>query len=306
MTRPIRYLTRMLVFLGVVLLGAAVLFVPLVDAFMSNPILNGVILGVLVIGIIYNLRQVLMLWPEVKWIEAYRAGEAASRPPRLLGSMASMLNTRRGDLKLSALSMRSILDGIDARLAESRDISRYTIGLLIFLGLLGTFWGLLQTVAAVGGVIGSLSVGSGDVGSIFGELKRGLQAPLNGMATAFSSSLFGLAGSLVLGFLDLQAGQAMNRFYTDLEDWLSSATRLSSGAIGEGEHGVPAYIEALLENTADSLQDLQRTIARSEESRAATDQAVLALIQKIESSNDALGSEIRLLSKTIASLTVRR
>lgn len=306
MTGPGRYLTRMVVFLVLVVLGCAVIFVPLAEAFMSNPVLNGVILGVLLIGILYNIRQVAMLWPEVRWIEAFRRGEAPAKTPRLVGPMASMLGARKGELKLSALSTRSLLDGIDTRLAESRDISRYMIGLLIFLGLLGTFWGLLQTVAAVGDVVASLSVGSGDVGAIFGDLKRGLQAPLSGMATAFSSSLFGLAGSLILGFLDLQAGQALNRFYNDLEDWLSGLTRLSSGAIGEGEQGVPAYIEALLENTADSLQDLQRTISRSEESRIATDQAVVSLTQKIGESNEQLTSEIRLLSKTIAQLTGRR
>lgn len=306
MTGPGRYLTRSIAFLTVAALGCAVIFVPLSEAFMSSPVLNGVILAVLAIGILYNLRQVAMLWPEVRWIEAYRRGEESVRQPRLLGSMAAMLGGRKGELKLSALSTRSLLDGIDSRLAEARELSRYMIGLLIFLGLLGTFWGLLQTVAAVGDVVASLSVGSENVGAIFGDLKRGLQAPLSGMATAFSSSLFGLAGSLILGFLDLQAGQAMNRFYNDLEDWLSGLTRLSSGALGEGEHGVPAYIEALLENTADSLQDLQRTISRSEESRIATDQAVLALTQKIGESNELLSSEIRLLSKTIAQLTGRR
>ncbi|MEL0144704.1 MAG: flagellar motor protein MotA, partial [Alphaproteobacteria bacterium] len=170
---------------------------------------------------------------------------------------------RKDSLSLSTLSMRSLLDGIASRLDESRDLSRYTIGLLIFLGLLGTFWGLLQTVSSVANVIAGLQVGGGDAVTIFNDLKTGLEAPLSGMGTAFSSSLFGLAGSLLLGFLELQAGAAQNRFYNDLEDWLSTATRVSGGgalSVGEGDQSVPAYIQALLETTADSLDNLQRTV----------------------------------------------
>jgi len=211
-----------------------------------------------------------------------------------------MLGERNRDhLSLSALSMRSLLDGIYSRLDESRDLSRYTIGLLIFLGLLGTFWGLLGTVASIGNVIANLSINA-DTSAVFADLKDGLQAPMTGMGTAFSSSLFGLAGSLVLGFLDLQAGQALNRFYNDLEEWLSSLTRLSSGALsasGEGDQSVPAYVQALLEQTAESLESLQRTISRGEESRISANNTLMAVGEKMGTLSDHMRTEQALMMK---------
>src|SRR6266576_1855889 len=169
-------------------------------------------------------------------------------------------------VSLSASTLQALLDGIASRLNETRETSRYLIGVLIFLGLLGTFYGLLETVRSVGDVINAMNVSSSDLARAFADLKAGLESPLHGMATAFSSSLFGLAGSLVLGFLDLQAGQAQNRFYNDLEEWLSTYTRLSSGPFGDGSDGsTPAYLHALLEQTADSMENLQRIMARSEE-----------------------------------------
>jgi len=282
MTRPRRFLVRMILFLIAVAAMAAVLFLPLRDAFMTNAPLNGLILGVFLLGIIFNFRQILMLYPEVAWIESFRKNQAplsAPRQPRLLAPMATMLGERRDRLSLSALAMRSLLDGISSRLDESRDISRYTIGLLIFLGLLGTFWGLMGTVSSIREVIASLTVGSGDMVTIFDTLKKGLESPLSGMGTAFSSSLFGLAGSLILGFLDLQANQAQNRFYNDLEEWLSSLTRLSSGAltVEGGDQPVPVYVQALLEQTAESLENLQRTLARGEESRLSVNNSLMTL-----------------------------
>ncbi len=189
--------------------------------------------------------------------------------------------------------MRSILDGISASLDESRDLSRYLIGLLIFLGLLGTFWGLLQTVRSVADVISGLQVTGGEATQVFDSLKSGLSAPLSGMGTAFSSSLFGLAGSLILGFLDLQAGTAQNRFYNELEDWLSGVTRVSSGAAGvaEGDQSVPAYIQALLETTADSLDNLQRTIAQGEATRGKTDAALSVLADRLTTLTDQMRTE---------------
>lgn len=299
MTRPRRYLLRMLLFLIVVAAAAGLLYRPLVDAFMASPAINGLILGVLLLGIIYSFRQVLKLVPEVNWLESYRSDrEVLSHAEglRLLAPMARMMGDRRGRVSLSTMAMRSLLDGIGSRLDESRDLSRYTIGLLIFLGLLGTFWGLLQTIGSVGDVVGGLSVDGGELSSVFAELKRGLEAPLAGMGTAFSSSLFGLGGSLVLGFLDLQAGQAQNRFFNDLEEWLSSLTRLSSGALpGDGEHGVPVYVEALLEQTAESLEALQRTIARGEDSRNKTEAHLFDLGEKISALTDQLGAEQTLM-----------
>ncbi len=296
MTRPRRYLVRMIVFLVIAIIAAAATSAPLLAVFRANPVLNGLILGVLVVGVLYIFRQITVLYPEVAWIEAFRTdqpGLSLQSRPKLLGPMAQMLGERKGRLSLSALSTRSILDSISARLDESREISRYMIALLIFLGLLGTFWGLLATIRSVADVIGQLDVTGPDMASVFGDLKSGLEAPLSGMGTAFSTSLFGLAGSLILGFLDLQAGQAQNRFYNDLEEWLSSATRLSGGAsaVGEGEQSVPAYIQALLETTADSLDNLQRTIARSESERTGGAQGMASLAERLSTLTDQMRSE---------------
>jgi hypothetical protein len=296
MTSPQRYLTRMAIFLLLAAAAVGALYGQLLDSFMANPFINGVIVFVLVFGILFVFRQVWMLNVEVNWIETYRSerpGLSVAATPKLLAPMATMFGERSGRLSLSTMSMRSILDGISARLDESRDLSRYLIGLLIFLGLLGTFWGLLQTVRSVADVIGGLQVTGGDVNQVFDSLKTGLNAPLAGMGTAFSSSLFGLAGSLILGFLDLQAGSAQNRFYNELEEWLSGQTRVSSGAGGivEGDHSVPAYIQALLESTADSLDNLQRTIAQGEATRGKTDMALTVLADGLTTLTDQMRTE---------------
>jgi hypothetical protein len=285
-----RFLLRMMLFLMLVVGLAVALGRPLVNAFMGNPGVNGVILVILLSGIVYIFRQVLLLDPEIDWIESFRynrgddeqAGQEET-PPRLLAPMARMLGTGPGRrVSLSASSLQTLLDGIGSRLAETRETSRYLIGVLIFLGLLGTFYGLLETVRSVGGVLGGLSVGGSDAARAFADLKSGLESPLAGMSTAFSSSLFGLAGSLVLGFLDLQAGQAQNRFYNDLEEWLSTYTRLSGGQLGDsGDGSVPAYIQALLEQTADSLENLQRILARSEESRIGANATLASLTDRL-------------------------
>ena len=300
MIRPQRYLGRMIAFVVIIVLIAGALVGELQKAFLSNAALNGAILGVLVLGIAYIVRQVLLLKPEVDWIETYRRNEpglSVQKSPNLLAPMAAMLGERSGRFSLSAPSMRSLLDSISSRLDESRDISRYLIGLLIFLGLLGTFWGLLETVASIGTTVRSMSLASGDFETLFADLQRGLGAPLSGMATAFSSSLFGLAGSLVLGFLDLQAGQAQNRFYMDLEEWLSSITRLSSGGIGDGDQSVPAYVTALLEQTADSLDSLQRAIGRGEDSRISANSTLLQLTDKLATLSDQMRTEQDLMVK---------
>ncbi len=293
-----RFLVRMAVFLGAILLLAVALGRPLFAAFMGNPPVNGVILGILLAGIAYIFRQVVLLNPEIEWIESFRerlANRDLTAPgfpaPRLLAPMARMLGARQsGRVSLSATSLQTLLDGIASRLDETRETSRYLIGVLIFLGLLGTFYGLLETVRSVGGVIAALNISGGDLTRAFADLKSGLETPLHGMATAFSSSLFGLAGSLVLGFLDLQAGQAQNRFYNDLEEWLSTYTRLSSGPFGDGVEGsVPTYIQALLEQTADSLENLQRILARGEESRIAANTTLATLTDRLS----GLGENMR-------------
>ena len=194
MTRLQTFITRMIVFLTIVVAVVALLFEIIERAFMSNPALNSLIIGVMLLGIAYSFRQVLRLGPELRWMDGYRRnqpGLSVQAPPRLLSPMATMLGERQGRVTLSAVSMRTLLDTIGARLDESRDISRYLIGLLIFLGLLGTFWGLLDTINSVGGVIQGLSIGEGDFVTVFSDLKSGLEAPLSGMGTAFSSSLLG-------------------------------------------------------------------------------------------------------------------
>ncbi|HEX4111178.1 MAG TPA: flagellar motor protein MotA [Stellaceae bacterium] len=299
MTRPGRYLIRMAIFIFAA--AAAALFAePVLQRFfLGNPAVNGVILGILLAGIVYIFRQVMLLNPEVNWIEHFRRNQASvstERMPRLLSPMATMLGDRRGGrVSLSATGMRTLLDGIGSRLDETRETSRYLIGLLVFLGLLGTFYGLLQTVGSVSGVISGLSAGGGDPAGAFVELKSRLAAPLGGMSTAFSASLFGLAGSLVLGFLDLQAGLAQNRFYQDLEEWLSGFTRLSGGGGptgGEfGDAPIPAYIQALLEQTADGLENLQRILARGEEGRIAGNTNLQALTERLSLLNDHMRAE---------------
>ncbi len=302
MSSPHRYILRMSLFLAVVAAACTALAPQLQNAFVANAVLNGMILGVLLLGIAYIFRQVITLRPEIDWLDRFRKESTGGlvfpgtmsqeRPPRLLGPMAKMLAERKGRVSLSALSMRSLLDGIQSRIEESHDISRYMIGLLIFLGLLGTFWGLLETVEAVGSTIAGLGGVTNDPAALFEDLKSGLETPLSGMGTAFSSSLFGLAGSLVLGFLELQAGQAHNRFMNDLEEWLSGVTRLSAGGpIGDGEQSVPAYIQALLEQTADSLESLQRTVARGEDDRAAVNQNMITLTERLGTLTDQMRTE---------------
>jgi len=296
MTRPAQYLYRMIVFLLAVFTAAALLSPQLVTAFSSNPLLNTLIFVVLLLGIGWNLRQVVRLRPEVVWLETFQRSRtqlAALPSPRLLASMASMLAARQSKrddrFTLSGPAMRSLLDGIASRLDESRELSRYMTGLLIFLGLLGTFWGLLLTVRAVSDVIGGMSVGSGDINALFDQLKSGLSRPLRGMSTAFSSSMFGLAGALVLGFLDLTAGQAQNRFFNELEEWLAGLTRLSSGALGgEGEGSVPVYVQALLEQTAENMEGLQRVLMRGEEGRTQANTTLVSLAERIGTLSDTM------------------
>ncbi len=228
LSSPRIFLVRMLVFLVLCALVLVVLYKQILVAFMANPGLNALIGAVLAIGIILSFRQVIRLYPEVTWVNSFRIadpGLALDRRPKLLAPMAAILGRERsGRMTITQQTMRHLLDSIATRLDEARDISRYMTGLLVFLGLLGTFWGLIETVGSVGHIIDGLKVG-GDAGSLFDTLKEGLAAPLAGMGISFSSSLFGLAGSLILGFLDLQSSQAQNRFYTDLEDWLASTVR---------------------------------------------------------------------------------
>ena len=303
MTRPGRYLIRMLAFLVVVAGGLFVIRGELEKFFQANPFLNGLIIGILVIGILYTLRQVLVLWPEVSWIEHYTKNRTlAGRGPRFLAPMATMLGEREGRrLRLTAGTMRTLLDGIGIRLDEGREISRYMIALLVFLGLLGTFWGLLETVDAVVKVIGNLSVGAGEeVAKVLERFKAGLYDTLKGAGVAFSTSLFGLGGSLILGFLDLQAAQAQNRFYTDLEDWLSGMTRISAlptDSSGDSFESVSSYLQALLEHTATTMDDLSQTMVRGESERAKSAESVGALAERLGLLVEQLHTQQALLAR---------
>jgi hypothetical protein len=275
LSSPRIFLVRMLVFLVLCALVMVVLYKQIITAFFANPGLNALIGAVLLIGTILSFRQVIRLYPEVSWVNNFRIsdpGLAVERQhPTLLAPMAAILGGERtGRMTITQQTMRHLLDSIATRLDEARDISRYMTGLLVFLGLLGTFWGLIETVGSVGKVIDGLKVG-GDAGALFDTLKEGLAAPLGGMGISFSSSLFGLAGSLILGFLDLQSSQAQNRFYTDLEDWLASTVREYSGEAGSGgelqaaverlraileEGGASRATTAAMANLAEAIQGL--------------------------------------------------
>ena len=260
LTAPGLFLIRMLIFLTLVGFLGAILHEQLTRSIMTNPGLNGLILGVLAFGIVYSFRQVMRLYPEIRWVNAFRIadpGLAIAHKPRLLLPMATMLRDRTGSISLSTASMSSIMESLGSRLDEARDTGRYMVGLLVFLGLLGTFWGLLDTIQSVGQAIGTIDTKGGDTVTVFDDLKSGLAAPLKGMGTAFSSSLLGLAGSLILGFLDLQASQAQNSFYTELEDWMSSMTELDHPvtqmqATGLGVSG--GEVQAMLERLGTSMQ----------------------------------------------------
>jgi hypothetical protein len=266
LSSPRIFLLRMLVFLTLCALVVVILYKQIWAAFLANPGLNALIILVLLIGILLAFRQVIRLFPEVNWVNGFRIadpGLAVARPPVQLAPMAAILGDRVGRMAISAQIMRSLLDSIATRLDEARDLSRYLTSLLIFLGLLGTFWGLIETVGSVGKVIDGLKVG-GDAGAVFDSLKEGLAAPLGGMGISFSSSLFGLAGSLVLGFLDLQTSQAQNRFYTQLEDWLSTTVR-DLGVDGDlRQAGAPAGEFRV------AIERLKETIGEAGSGKAAT------------------------------------
>ncbi len=260
LTRPQVFLWRMMLFLVLAVLLAIILdgqTEQLRRSFMANPGLNGLIIAVLVVGIVYAFRQVLRLYPEINWVNNFRIsdpGIATDKQPVLLLPMATMLRDRTGHLALATGSARTLLESVASRLDEARETTRYLVGLLVFLGLLGTFWGLLQTVSSVGNTINALDTTGSESVLLFDQLKEGLAGPLSGMGIAFSSSLFGLAGSLILGFLDLQAGHAQSRFYNELEDWLANITELQS--VDPGTKDVSPQLRFALMDMQHSLSDL--------------------------------------------------
>jgi len=297
-TRPGRYILNMLLFL--IAVGAGVYYLSpwspqptplLLDAFNANPALNGLILGVLAIGIVFNLRLAGVISPAVRWVEAFMeiVDPGRSRLPRapiLISAMAKLLldaDKRNG--RLSPESSRAILDSIGTRMDEGREMGRYMMNLLVFLGLLGTFWGLLQTVDAVAETINGLASTNGDAEDAISQLIANLREPLSGMGTAFSSSLFGLGGSLIVGFLDLQAGQAQNRFYTDLEDWLAGMT----GTVSAGKDGASYTGNIADGDVIGAIQALETALAANTETQ----------INAQAGQNSELKDEIRALNRTL-------
>ncbi len=304
MSSPIPYLVRMLLFLVVVAGIGWLLHDDLIRVFLNTPTLDSVILGVLVLGIFFVFRQVIILWPEVKWLRRFQHREEGSPPPpadsvNLLAPMAAMLGERSDQIRLSPTAARAMLDGIATRLDERRELARYMIGLLIFLGLLGTFWGLLQTIGAVADAINGLQVSAGDPLTMFAKLKGSIEGPLKGMSTAFGASLFGLSGSLVLGFLELQASQAQGRFHSELEEWLARATILSSSSLPAttGAAPVPAYVEALLERNAESTDNLIRAVQKVEESRQSAAAGNAALVERLAALAETMRTQQNLLAR---------
>jgi hypothetical protein len=278
-----RYLASMTIFLLAVAAIAVFLIGRLEGAFLANPMLNAVLIAVWLIGIAYIILQTLRLSPEIKWVrEVQRSRLAVNEmdPPPLMGALARLMESRTTPLSLTPTALRAVLDGIAVRLDESREIARYFTGLMIFLGLLGTFWGLLKTVGSVGAVVNGLSV-TADPTELFTNLKAGLEGPLSGMGTAFGSSLLGLAGSLVLGFLDLQMGQAQNRFFLDLENWLFASAGGNERGLGEETSPLPV-IQALVDRTAGNIEDFRQIMSESESGRRQSAELMWALGQKID------------------------
>jgi hypothetical protein len=293
----------MLLFLAAVAGLAYVLHEDLIRIFEHTPMLDSVILAVLVVGIFFVFRQVIILWPEVSWMRRYRSREDESPMPptesiNLLAPLAAMLGEAHDRIRLSPTATRAVLDGIATRLDERRELARYMIGLLIFLGLLGTFWGLLQTIGSVADAINSLQVSAGDAVQMFAKLKSSIEGPLKGMSTAFGASLFGLSGSLVLGFLELQASQAQGRFHIELEEWLARATSLSTSSLPPGvAQSVPAYVEALLERNVEGVDGMMRAIHRAEESRQAAAAGNATLVERLAALAETMRAQQNLLAR---------
>ncbi|GHE97734.1 hypothetical protein GCM10016455_17870 [Aliiroseovarius zhejiangensis] len=293
-TQPIRQILVMLVVLGLVGFGVFIALPRVLPVFQANLYLNGFILFVFIIGLLACFWQVWQVFSSVGWIESYvreRDGHDPDRAPRLLASLAALLRSNRGSqLQIGASSARSILDSIATRIDEARDITRYIVNLLIFLGLLGTFYGLATTVPAVVETIRSLAPGEGEGGvEVFNRLMTGLEEQLGGMGTAFSSSLLGLAGSLVVGLLELFAGHGQNRFYRELEEWLSTITRISF-APGEGEAGdtdAGAYLGVL----AEQIEAMQSLFTHSDVQRTLLDERLGQLAEKLEGLSTHLGQD---------------
>ncbi|MBN9335528.1 flagellar motor protein MotA [Devosia sp.] len=295
---PTVYLVKIVIFLVLVALVAAILFTNIVTFFWANPFINSMIFLALFVGIFLSFRQIFRLFPEVKWVNSLQDGSSTQvRPPVLLAPVAGLLRERIGEAIITPSSMRSILDSVGNRLDEAKDTSRYLTGLLVFLGLMGTFYGLLETVGSVAGVINALDVTSADSAALFTNLKEGLAAPLSGMGTAFSSSLFGLAGSLILGFLDLQTSQAQNAFYTDLEDWMTSMTELDHPVSAMQANAGGPDMQAMIDSIGATMQS-QNSSQNAIRAMAELARGIDGLVKHIRTEQEDLRAYITEQSET--------
>ena len=307
MTDPRSYMLRMVVILAVTLIIIGLLFNQLASAFSGNLALNSVIVSTALIGVAFIFRQTWRLVPEAKWLSDIQKTNTISQSaprPVLLATVHVMLSDASEDGQLSALSLRSVLDGVAARLDEAREISRYFIGLLVFLGLLGTFWGLLQTIGSVGRVVGGLDLSSTDFDAMMSQLRNGLDAPLAGMATAFSSSLFGLGGSLVIGFLDLQLGQAMGRFFNEVEDWLSAFAKFSDQTASRSDGGQQALALGLSEEGARAMITLASAIDAAQRDRTEQTRQITSLNTTLAVLSEQMADDRR-LREQLAQLNIQ-
>ena len=305
-----KYILRMIIFLIIITIFFSYNISELKSFFITNSTLNGLISFFFLFGIVLMFRQILILRPEILWLDTFISGKSKKnkivKNPELLKPVAQIMKSQTGNLNLSQTDMRSILESIENRLIETRETSRYFIGLLVFLGLLGTFWGLLETINSVSTTVKALDFNQ-NTNDLFIVLKEGLEKPLGGMGTAFSSSLFGLGGSLILGFLDLQSGQAQNRFYNEIEEKLAFFTKLSLFPDKEIKSDfAPAYIESLIENTSENLKrseaDIKQQNINQELISKSLSEINLYLNNNINVNKD-IKEEIKILSKTIANIT---
>ncbi len=309
-----RYLLRMMLFLAFIIFILNLHYDKLLDFFFTNQTLNSIIIFVIFIGILYILRQLFIIKSELNWLnnslKNISGAKVSVRSPKLLKYLDTYINENTGKLIFSNSSMKIIMESLEGRLLESREISRYMIGLTVFLGLLGTFWGLLETINSVGNTVSSLDF-SENTQKLFKVLKLGLEQPLNGMGTAFSSSLFGLSGSLILGFLDLQSNQAQNRFFNEVEEKLSERTRFSLLNLDQDDKKnlAPAYVESLIEVTTENLKKSTSVIDKQnthQESLAKSISEINNLISANIELNKNISEEIRVLSKTIANVNKKQ
>ena len=309
-----KYILRILLFL---ILISSVMYLhieKLKDFYLTNQTLNSIIIFVIVVGIVYILKQTFLLKNELNWltrlINSKQPSKLSVKSPSLLKYLDTFLKEHSGKFIFSQSAMKSIMESLDGRLIESKEISRYLIGLTVFLGLLGTFWGLLETINSVGVTVNSLNF-SEDTQKLFKVLKQGLEEPLSGMGTAFSSSLFGLGGSLILGFLDLQSSQAQNRFYNEVEEKLSQHTKFTLMNMDENDKKNlgPAYIESLIEVTTENLKKSTSVIDKQNDYQESISKSIYE-VNNFLSENIALNKEIKdeikVLSKTIANISKKQ